>query len=372
MYVAHKTNLSHLHHCPVLIYTTALSGACVCACVRPCDAHLDDNGCFQIASSKDKKVIFRSTNQNVTDAWIRSLRQWQYFDLNLTQQEECEHVKLDVGGCNGHCLDKIERSLRPLLSHIQANGVPKASETTLRESSALITICKGVEDSRMDGALMKQMVDGGAKVTDRLLEVHMADLQNAQLGGDQLQSLRRDTAGVPAQDVVLDVVKKFAAELRTACVYHQLIPLDDFRRSELEVKVVGHEIGEEVSKLTQLQAAAGKDYYILECSYTVRSGDQGQMLHTSKVYRRWDSLKGFFKLPQVTKDSSKQLRTIMSQAAPPKPPSCSSNTEDRTAALAGYFEEWCKWEDRVRGEHDFAVSELRNVWDFLTANVILA
>eukprot|EP01043_Picozoa_sp_COSAG02_P070100 COSAG02_NODE_12279_length_1569_cov_1.646939_1_plen_254_part_00 len=242
---------------------------------------------------------------------------------------------------------------------------------------ALAYISKGTAGGeRVDGKFIQTLancsVANGSRYLDRYLK-----LLRRKIGGsddEAGQTLQVTTNSIESCSVVEEAIAKFARQLGAACTMRPSVVCVE--PPHWEVHVSGHSEGCSVPKYG---AAKDKVYYTLECIHKLSGGSADPASTRPKpVYRRWGSLLRLFK---DLSDIERQLKRILSKNGaagddmlefPKQPAGLQGTAADRLRQLQKYFVDWNRWHAALRERHGFAVTELRDVWDFLTLDVILA
>jgi hypothetical protein len=217
------------------------------------------------------------------------------------------------------------------------------------------------------GGYIQQLADSAPDTRDAEVDRHIELLQRLNMGDhhghDADGTFKQNAKAIQSRGLVKRAIVWFARTLGDACT---ISPphATNVEPPEWEVQVV------EAHKKSD-----GKYYYTICTCCT--SNTPGAATTKYEVHRRWSELQGFLdrtKLKALARASSKDLEKILGQdgvstGMPPGPPKGrdrSSTAADRVEHLQTYFKEWNAWNEALRREHGFSITELRCVWDYLS------
>lgn len=286
--------------------------------------------------------------------------------VDLEDKTSCCHQP----ECSGHCWAKVAKSIEHFLPHTSREGRRKTHEEILEERRALQIICQGCKQTgAIDGTYIQRLVDTDCRLSDNgardsQVERHIKLLQQFSTADtlDANATLKQNPKAIQSRDLVKKAIVRFASMLGDACT----ISSSDATNVDppaWEVQVTGH-------KKREVRGRE-KDYYTICCMNKTSK----EAIPKYEVDRRWSELQPFLErknLQALARASGKDLEKILghdgvSTGGPPAPPKCrSSSANDRFEQLQAYFEKWNAWNEALRSEHGFSITELRCVWDYLS------
>ena len=308
-----------------------------------------DSGCFNVTAGAIKKdgkrelvpseMQLRCAEHSVTAAWIKTLRQWQYYHLvkeptsNRNFQPKWRGIDVAV-------------SVTPLLPR-------KSADAERKDKKALEDMCAGrdptPETPQVDGCAMKTLADCGDDSVAMVLIVQKLAKMDQVLQVVSSPGLLRTGTAVDSTADQRRAVVQFARALGEAR-RSEMADDGDFQAPEYAIEVVEH----------QKRESDGKDCYLLSFK---RPGCED-----IRCLRSWSEYEKAFHTMCRTAAQSVSVHEV-SSCRWPKFPSAgglwSTPPEQRLQDLVVYAKQWVQWDVAMRKEHGFSITAVHGVRMFL-------